>query len=105
MKNPFERVDTCCGFTSNLAEVCYSGPSDVCYSAPISAGRVTLSETKWCHISTASTSTICLCLSLHVICVLIVFLHPFAFLPPETLKHNAKLFLLFSISSFICSCV
>lgn len=40
MKNPFEQVDTCCGFTSNLAEVCYSGPSDVCYSAPISAGRV-----------------------------------------------------------------
>lgn len=46
--------------------------------------EVTLRETKQLHISTVSTSTICLCLTLRAICVLIMFLHLFAFLPPYT---------------------
>lgn len=64
-----------CVFTSHLAEVCYWGASIVLCNVPISATRVTLRETKRCHICTMNTSTICLCLSLHTICVLIMFLH------------------------------
>lgn len=79
-----------CLFTSNLAEVCDWGASGVRYNGFISARGVTLRETKRSHINTASTSTICLCLSLHAICVLIMFLHLFAFLPPNTSQDKAE---------------
>lgn len=68
----------------------------------ISAGRVTLRETKQRHISTASTGTICLCLAPRAICVLIASLHLFAFLPPQvSLQETADGHALSFVHSFL----
>lgn len=62
----------------------------LCCHNGLSARTVTLRETKRCNIGTASASAICLCLSLHTICALVMFVHLFAFSSSRTARSAAQ---------------